>query len=109
MKQALSYGPVSVAMYSSGVGFSLYSGGVYSCALNVNSASLDHGVLVVGYVGTTSWIIKNSWGTSWGDYGYGYLSQSETHNCGILIEAYRIFSARLLLSCIAILMMVLIH
>ena len=39
----------------------------------------NHGVVVVGYrdVATLAaggyWIVKNSWGSSWGDEGYGYI------------------------------------
>jgi C1A family cysteine protease len=39
----------------------------------------NHGVVVVGYCDDANlasggyWIVKNSWGNSWGDSGYGYI------------------------------------
>merc|ERR1719244_2332649 len=55
-----------------------YLGGVsHPWEFFCNPASLDHGVLIVGYgvkngfFGKTPyWIIKNSWGPSWGVQGY---------------------------------------
>lgn len=47
-----------------------YSGGVLS---DCNHRSLNHAVTLVGkgtQSGKSVWIIKNSWGTSWGDRGY---------------------------------------
>lgn len=40
----------------------------------------DHAVLLVGY-NTTHWFIKNSWGTNWGDKGFGYISKK--NDCGL--------------------------
>ncbi len=52
--------------------------------------SLDHGVLIAGYGeenGTKYWLVKNSWGTSWGDNGYIKILRSDSTNdpgiCGI--------------------------
>jgi len=47
--------------------FSLYQSGVFSgCQANASSY-INHAVLLVGYNDTErSWLIKNSWSSSWG-------------------------------------------
>lgn len=92
MMAAIAKQPVSVAIEADQKEFQLYKSGVFTGACGTN---LDHGVLVVGY-GTESdgdyYIVKNSWGTTWGSKGYIYLGRGSQYNngdgqCGVLLQA----------------------
>jgi len=79
--------PVSVAIDASHTSFQLYTTGIYY-DIFCSATRLDHGVLAVGFgTDTTSthnyWIVKNSWGTSWGQAGFIYMSKDRNNNCGI--------------------------
>merc|ERR1712187_281355 len=66
MMSALTQQPVSIAIEADKSVFQLYHSGVLQ---GLCGASLDHGVLAVGYGtedGKDYWLVKNSWGTSWG-------------------------------------------
>jgi C1A family cysteine protease len=72
LKTAIAAGPVSVAIEADTFVFQFYTSGI------LNSAScgtdLDHAVVAVGYgvdpVKGEFYIVRNSWGASWGDKGY---------------------------------------
>lgn len=94
MMNALVKQTVSVAIEADSMDFQLYKSGVFTGKCGTN---LDHGVLLVGY-NVDSYILKNSWGTSWGDGGYIYLgkgidpSTGSPYNgghgqCGVLMQA----------------------
>jgi len=79
-------GPVSVC-FDVVSDFQSYSGGVYtSTECQSDPQSVNHAVLAVGYntddSGTPYWIIKNSWGPSWGLSGYFYM-QRGANMCGV--------------------------
>ena len=74
IKNALQNGPVPVAMTVFN-DFYYYTGGCYS---NSSSGQVNHGVTIVGWDdsmcnGQGAWIVKNSWGSGWGDNGFFYI------------------------------------
>lgn len=69
-----NYGPVT-CMVAVTPGFRDYKGGVYSEKVDDQPT---HHVSLVGWgtkEGQAYWIVRNSWGTSWGDYGFMLLAQ----------------------------------
>jgi KDEL-tailed cysteine endopeptidase len=93
LKEAVSVRPVAIAIEADTRYFQSYSSGILTSATSCGT-TLDHGVLIVGYGeddGQMYWLVKNSWGTTWGDGGYLKIARSESANdagvCGIAMEA----------------------
>ncbi len=92
LKEALATaGPVSVAIDVTEKKFMLYKDGVFVDTTCLNGSNdLNHGVLTVGYgsvnsTGTSQdyWIVKNSWGKTWGEGGYIRMARNHNNMCGI--------------------------
>merc|ERR1739848_628785 len=95
MAQALAQvGPLAIGIDAGGLGFQMYSGGVYS-STTCSSTRLNHAVTAVGYGryldGQNYFEVKNSWGTGWGDAGYILIARDQGNMCGVATDtAYAI-------------------
>ncbi|MFO7663418.1 MAG: C1 family peptidase [Chloroflexota bacterium] len=71
----MQWGPVAVSVYVNDAWYA-YGGGIFNACQNF---SVNHSVVIVGWddnyenSGIGVWIVKNSWGTGWGDHGYIYI------------------------------------
>ena len=72
LKVAIAAGPVAVAIEADTFVFQFYTSGILNSSKC--GTDLDHGVTAVGYgVDSTKgeyYIVRNSWGASWGNKGY---------------------------------------
>jgi len=80
----VAVGPVAALVDAGSSTWQFYAGGVISDASC--GTDLDHSVSIVGY-GTLLqqheyWIVKNSWGESWGINGYLYILRG-VGECGL--------------------------
>lgn len=82
VQTALNSAPLAVAVDASN--WSSYKTGTFSnCGTSIN-----HAVVAVGYDSANNWLIRNSWGTRWGNSGHMTLKAGNT--CGVLGYVYRV-------------------
>jgi len=84
----VALGPVSA--YVDAEEWQTYSGGIFT---EKCTGDVDHAVLVVGYGtqgGQDYWIIKNSWGSAWGESGYIRLARQQSGHglCSIAVADF---------------------
>ena len=83
-------GPISIGINANAMQY--YRGGVsHPWKALCRAGGIDHGVLIVGYGVSTYpkfnktlpyWIVKNSWGTRWGEQGYYRVFRGDG-TCGL--------------------------
>lgn len=93
LKEAVSIRPVVIGVEADNFVFQFYQSGIITgsdCG-----TSMNHAILIIGYgedeeTNIKYWIVKNSWGTSWGEDGYVRIERSEWEDdigvCGIALE-----------------------
>jgi C1A family cysteine protease len=100
LREALKDGPVVASINAGNLIFKNYAHGVINtkeCGSKFENNDYDHSVLVVGFgdaiKGGPYFVIRNSFGSDWGDAGYAKISAHTTDNkdgtCGILANLYQ--------------------
>lgn len=92
LKDAVAQAPVVACIEADQRSFQFYRSGILkksNCGTN-----LDHAIQVVGYGeenGLKYWLIRNSWGRTWGDNGFVKLERQDSANtdgtCGVALAS----------------------
>uniref|UniRef100_A0A7N4PZD2 Cathepsin O n=1 Tax=Sarcophilus harrisii TaxID=9305 RepID=A0A7N4PZD2_SARHA len=88
-KVLLAYGPLAVIVDA--ISWQDYLGGIIQH--HCSSGEANHAVLITGFdkTGNTPyWIVRNSWGTSWGVDGYAFVKMG-ANICGIADSVSAVF------------------
>jgi len=90
MQEALMKSPITVAVDADCNAFMNYSSGILTKSCGTY---LDHAIMAVGYGtenGVDYWIVRNSWGTDWGENGYIRIKADATGRgvCGVQMESH---------------------
>ncbi len=92
MKDAIyNHGALDAAICT-GSNFQQYHGGLFetgdTCVLSDGRPYADHAVVLVGWDDSIgAWLLRNSWGTWWGDAGYMWIKYG-TSNLGLFMPSY---------------------
>lgn len=86
MMNGIDIKPNEVSIHASSRVFQTYSSGVITSSQC--GTSTNHAVVAVGYNSTASdpyFIVRNSWGVDWGDFGYVNIGMAAPYpgTCGI--------------------------
>ncbi|MBL7814658.1 MAG: hypothetical protein JNL70_06600 [Saprospiraceae bacterium] len=79
-KAICEYGAVSASVNVTS-SFQNYAGGTYfGTASNYNNPETNHAIVLVGWDDTKgAWLLKNSWGTDWGEDGYMWIKYNSNN------------------------------
>jgi len=84
LQHVATVGPLSISVDASS--WSGYESGVFD-GCNNQSPDIDHAVQLVGFGTDPSkgdyWLVRNSWGTGYGENGYIRLKRYATPPCGV--------------------------
>lgn len=83
-KAVSTVGPISICIHATDT-FRFYKKGVFTDK-SCSSTYINHAVLAVGYGsedGQDFWLVKNSWGTSWGEQGYIRMARNRDNQCAV--------------------------
>ncbi|MBK6936802.1 MAG: hypothetical protein IPH18_07845 [Chitinophagaceae bacterium] len=74
------YGPVAASVYVTDA-FQNYTNGVFNeFASNYSNPSSNHAIVLVGWDDSKhAWLLKNSWGTDWGEDGYMWIDYNSNN------------------------------